>query len=282
MGKHRSGWRGAGKDLFNKLEAHRLANPDYALKSAMYYQALLYHDPNALCLGAGVWADSATGLQGIETWLNAHPALLSLVQNTGTVVGGVMWLKNLTPVGLVSYLVVNYGYNQVLSLLDGNTEVAKQHLTTYFSEHDAEITPEQASYLGNVAMQVLHTAGQIVVHQVAATKFNAVRQGSGVKQSIEEKGGAGKINKVPVGQRSNPISVVEGTNVSTIINGRKFTRHALDSMQGRGFIPMIVEDVIKHPTKIIPGKTSGTTIYIGEKLKVVLNKAGDVINVIPQ
>jgi hypothetical protein len=192
MGKHRSGWRGAGKDLFNKLEAHRLANPDYALKSAMYYQALLYHDPNALCLGAGVWADSATGLQGIETWLNAHPALLSLVQNTGTVVGGVMWLKNLTPVGLVSYLVVNYGYNQVLSLLDGNTEVAKQHLTTYFSEHDAEITPEQASYLGNVAMQVLHTAGQIVVHQVAATKFNAVRQGSGVKQSIEEKGGAGR------------------------------------------------------------------------------------------
>ncbi len=38
----------SGKDLFNKLEAHRLANPDYALKSAMYYQALLYHDPNAL------------------------------------------------------------------------------------------------------------------------------------------------------------------------------------------------------------------------------------------
>jgi len=53
-------------------------------------------------------------------------------------------------------------------------------------------------------------------------------------------------------------------------------------MQGRGFIPTIVEDIIKHPTKVIPGKTSGTTIYIGEKLKVVLNSIGDVITVIPQ
>jgi hypothetical protein len=103
-------------------------------------------------------------------------------------------------------------------------------------------------------------------------------KGSGkVKQ-----GAAEKISKVPVGRRGNPINVVEGTNLPTIINGRKFTGHALDSMQSRGFIPTIVENIIKHPTKVITGKTSGTTVYIGEKLKVVLNNAGDVITVIPQ
>jgi hypothetical protein len=43
----------SGKDLVDKLEAHRLANPDYSSRSDMYYQKLFYHAPNALCLGAG-------------------------------------------------------------------------------------------------------------------------------------------------------------------------------------------------------------------------------------
>jgi hypothetical protein len=186
--------------------------------------------------------------------------------------------------------VVNYGYDQVLRLLDGNIEVAKQHLTTYFSKHDTEITPEQARYLANVAMQVLQTGGQIAVHQVAANRFNAGRKGGGsgetkpkTKQGrIGEKGAAEKRSKVPVGRRGKCINIVKGTNESTIINGRKFTGHALDRIQGRGFVPMVVEDIIKHPIKVIPGKTSGTTVYIGEQLKVVLNNAGDVITVITQ
>ena len=53
-------------------------------------------------------------------------------------------------------------------------------------------------------------------------------------------------------------------------------------MQGRGFVPAVVEDVIKYPSKVIPGNTSGTTVYIGEKLKIVLNTAGDVVTVITQ
>ncbi len=53
-------------------------------------------------------------------------------------------------------------------------EVAKEHLTTYFLTHDGEITPEQARYLANLAMQVLQTADQIAAHQVAAKGFSAV------------------------------------------------------------------------------------------------------------
>jgi hypothetical protein len=36
--------------------------------------------------GAGVWADAATGLQGIENWLNDHPELMALMDNTGSLV----------------------------------------------------------------------------------------------------------------------------------------------------------------------------------------------------
>jgi len=90
--------------------------------------------------------------------------------------------------------------------------------------------------------------------------------------------------KVPVGRRGkgHGINVSKGTNTATIINGRKFSGHALDQMQGRGFVPAVVEDVVKHPSKVVPGNTPGTTMYIGKKLKVILNKAGDVVTVIHQ
>ncbi len=94
----------------------------------------------------------------------------------------------------------------------------------------------------------------------------------------------GKGTKVPVGRRgkAHGINVLKGTNTDTIINGRKFSGHALDQMQGRGFVPAVVEDVVKHPSKVVPGNTLGTTVYIGKKLKVILNKAGDVVTVIHQ
>jgi len=72
---------------------------------------------------------------------------LTLLKNTGTiVVGEATWLKNLTPVGLLTGLVVNYGYEQLLKLMEGNLELAKEHLTTYFQKHDEDITLEQAQY----------------------------------------------------------------------------------------------------------------------------------------
>ena len=234
--------------------------------------------------GGGVWADTATGLQGIENWLNAHPALLSLLKNTGNLAAGATWLKNFTPAGIVIGLVTNYGYEKVLQLMEGRMDVAKEALSSYFKAHDKDITQEQASYLANFSMEVLQAAGQVAVHQVAAKRFNAVKKGAGkaAKAAKVEGVAKGGCNKIPVGRRGNPLNVVRGTNVSTIINGRKFTGHALDKMQGRGFTPTIVEEIIKHPTKIISGKQPGTTVYIGEKLKVVLNEAADIITVIPQ
>lgn len=105
-----------------------------------------------------------------------------------------------------------------------------------------------------------------------------------------------------------------------VINGRKYTEHALERMtpntaevraelttrahqkaaeegykvddenygkfikryvDPRGITPTVIEDVIKN-TPAIPGKNPGTFDHIAEKIKVVVNSNGDVITVIPR
>ena len=78
---------------------------------------------------------------------------------------------------VVTGLVVNCGYEEVLQLMEGDIAVAKEKLTSYFRTHDKDITQEQASYLANCSMEVLKTVGQVVVHQVAAKGFQVGKKG---------------------------------------------------------------------------------------------------------
>ena len=39
-----------------------------------------------------------------------------------------MWRKNLTPAGLASYLLANYGYNKIMQLAGGSIERGKENL----------------------------------------------------------------------------------------------------------------------------------------------------------
>lgn len=71
-----------------------------------------------------------------------------------------------------------------------------------------------------------------------------------------------------------------GNNQSAVINGREFSGHALDQMQGRGILsPSAVEDVIKFPTQIIPGNIPNTFVYSNGNLRVIINNFGKVITV---
>ncbi len=92
--------------------------------------------------------------------------------------------------------------------------------------------------------------------------------------------------KSPVGRSGNVLqefSKGAARNTSSVINGRKYTGHALDQMQNRGIIsPTAVDDVIRNPAQVIPGNTPGTSVYIRDNLKVVANTAGDVITVVWQ
>ena len=57
--------------------------------------------------------------------------------------------------------------------------------------------------------------------------------------------------KAPVGRSGNPMEVAP-YNTPTVINGRAYSGHALDQMQGRGLVPSIVENTISYlyPTQL--------------------------------
>jgi len=63
--------------------------------------------------------------------------------------------------------------------------------------------------------------------------------------------------------------------------GRRYSGHALDQMQNRGLMPMIVEDTIQ--TGVRTAGRNGTNIFYNSVngVRVILNQGGDVITVIP-
>ena len=72
------------------------------------------------------------------------------------------------------------------------------------------------------------------------------------------------------------------SNSSAEIGTRRYSGHALDRMQGRGFVPPAVQDAIKNPTKTYLGNTPNTKVYENININVIINQNGDVITVIPR
>ena len=64
----------------------------------------------------------------------------------------------------------------------------------------------------------------------------------------------------PVGRSGEPIEVAPGTNAPATINGRPFSGHALDRVQGRGIPPSAVDDAISTG-QASSGKRAETTDY---------------------
>jgi hypothetical protein len=84
----------------------------------------------------------------------------------------------------------------------------------------------------------------------------------------------------PHGRRGDPIAIPRGTNSPTVINGREYSGHALDQMQGRGVPPSAVEEAINYGN---PTASRGSTMQyldIQNGVKVVTNSQGKVITVI--
>ena len=172
-----------GQDLYNAVAKHRSDHPAYARQSDRHYLNLLRHNPDALMRGAGVWADAAQALQTMDDFVAQHPQLASLLSNAGAMAGGAMWLKNLTPSGIASYLLTNYGYNKIIELAGGSLEKGKAYLAQFFVKHDEDITQEQATYLANFTMHVLtDVGGRVAFHHAAAKGWQKVgRRGKGGK-----------------------------------------------------------------------------------------------------
>jgi hypothetical protein len=71
-------------------------------------------------------------------------------------------------------------------------------------------------------------------------------------------------------------------NKSAVINGRKYTGHALDRMQDRGFMPSVIENTFVEG-QTLPGSFTGTFEYYDavNKVKVIVGESGQVITIIP-
>jgi uncharacterized protein RhaS with RHS repeats len=63
-----------------------------------------------------------------------------------------------------------------------------------------------------------------------------------------------------LGSKNAPLNTKPGTNDPTNINGRDYTGHAQDRMQGRGIPPSVVEDTIQNGVRGA-GKAPGTTSF---------------------
>lgn len=88
--------------------------------------------------------------------------------------------------------------------------------------------------------------------------------------------------RLPVGRLGNPMQVPSPQNIRTTISGREFAGHALDQMQGRGFMPSVVENTIQRGTSFPTG--AGTTGYFDSvnRVRVITDAAsGRVVTVIP-
>ena len=92
-------------------------------------------------------------------------------------------------------------------------------------------------------------------------------------------------SKIFSDQNGNPVTVrygweikvADGTRRPAVINGRQYTGHAIDRMQGRGIMPSVVEDTIAHGISY-PGY-DGKTVYYNSNnnISVILNSNGDVV-----
>ena len=94
-------------------------------------------------------------------------------------------------------------------------------------------------------------------------------------------GGAGNGNRaVAMGSGRSPMQVPGPQNIPTTIGGRSYTGHALDQMQGRGFVPSVVEDTVARGVRT--QGYDGATIYTTEQARVILNPNGSVKTVMGQ
>jgi hypothetical protein len=78
-----------------------------------------------------------------------------------------------------------------------------------------------------------------------------------------------------------PIEIQPGTNRARIVDGIRYTGHALDQMQGRGIPPSAVENTIQHGVRS-PGYDGATVIYDSKNdITVVMSPNGSVKTVHP-
>ena len=109
---------------------------------------------------------------------------------------------------------------------------------------------------------------------VGGIGIDAARAGPAARRATE----AVDANVV-MGRKGSEMLVESGTNVPGVVNGRAYSAHAFDQMQGRGIMPSVVDDTIA--TGVPAASRGATTVYYGagNNISVVVNAEGKVVTV---
>ena len=98
-------------------------------------------------------------------------------------------------------------------------------------------------------------------------------------------GGGGSAEGPPAssfsGRLGTELVPPRGTNCPAEIGGRSYSGHALDSMQGRGIVPSVVENTISNGVGISQPGGRVQLYDLGNNISVILNSNGKVITVFP-
>jgi RHS repeat-associated protein len=108
---------------------------------------------------------------------------------------------------------------------------------------------------GNPHWSTAAFLGSIALGAVTAGAFKYV----GGSRSARTTASEGKPASAPVGTRSQPADF-DGNSPATI-NGKEYSGHAIDRMQGRGLTPSVIEDAMQPGNRVGPGNTPGTSKY---------------------
>lgn len=120
------------------------------------------------------------------------------------------------------------------------------------------------------------------------TFFERVKEFFGKGKTVSEIPGENLSNGIPasapVGRKGAPLedAPYQSTrNTNEVINGRRYTGHALDQAQNRGITPSVVEDAIRNGLKNADPFSGRTRNYSPENNITVITEGDDVITIIP-
>jgi len=161
---------------------------------------------------------------------------------------------------------------------------------------------EQAFAYTRLGVDVVSVFGTLVpLRNLVLNRPCSARTGARLSERLAAEEGSGLSARTPVGRTGswtdtsqitgNNLTESRGLNVAgaesevapinepATINGRDYSGHALDRMQGRGYVPLVVEDAIQNDTGT-PSYGGATAYYSrGNNITVIVNQAGKVVTV---
>jgi len=99
-----------GADLRKHVVQHMRKQSALSREVLKTATELRWNHADALMIGGSAMSVAVDGLLVAQQWVDDHPSVKVLLNNTGILAGAAMWVNNFTPVGFLVGVVVELGY----------------------------------------------------------------------------------------------------------------------------------------------------------------------------